>query len=86
MVTEMYTNQLSVLDLLPNQLVFTQRIPCFTSHHVDWTFINLLFDCSEQHEQRFPGAFLHSMFAVITYISDIHKALSEFCASNNRPD
>jgi len=54
------SDQLSVVDLLPNQLVLTQRVACFTGYHVDGTFIHLLLDGSEQHKKWFTGTFLYT--------------------------
>jgi len=54
------TDQLSVVNLLPNQFVLTQRVACFTGYHVHWTFVHLLLNRSKQHKQRLTGAFLHT--------------------------
>lgn len=77
------TDQLFVIDLLSNQLVFTERITRFTSQHVHRTFIDLLFDCSEQKEQRFASTVLEANRHTST-MSIISRSVSATSKSSAR--
>jgi len=53
------THQGLVLNLLPDQLVLTERIAGFPRDGVDWALLHLLLDGTVQHEEWLSGTFLH---------------------------
>lgn len=54
------TYQSFVLDLLPDELVFTQGVAGLSSDGVDGALFHLLLDGAVQHEQRLPGTLLRT--------------------------
>lgn len=52
------TNQSFVLDLLADELVFTQGVAGLSSDGVDGPLFHLLLDGAVQHEQRLPCTLL----------------------------
>lgn len=54
------TYQGFVLDLLPDELVFTQGVAGLSSDGVDGPLFHLLLDGAVQHEQRLPGTLLRT--------------------------
>ena len=53
-----------VVDLLPDELVLTQRVACLARDGVDGALLHLLLDGAVEHEQRLPGALLRARAGV----------------------
>ena len=56
-----------IINLLPDQFVFTERVFGFTTHSVYWSLLHLLFNCSEEDEQRLTNTLLPHT----TYVADL---------------
>lgn len=52
------THQSLVFNLLSNELVLAEGITCFSSDGIYWSLLHLLFDGTEQHEERLASALL----------------------------
>lgn len=52
------THQCLVFDLLSDELVFAKGITCLSGDGVDRSFLHLLFDGTEQHEERLASTLL----------------------------
>lgn len=55
-----HTDQLLVVDLLSDKLVFAERVARLSGDGVDWPFLHLLLNSAVQHEQWLSCTFLQN--------------------------
>lgn len=53
------TNQHFVVNLLPDKLVFTERVASLSCDGINGSLLHLLLDGTVQHEEWLSGTFLH---------------------------
>lgn len=52
------TDQCFVVDLLPDELVLTERVAGLSCNGINGSLLHLLLDGTVEHEQRLPGTLL----------------------------